>query len=233
MKEDKTAVLMSTSQVLEILDPESVDVIRKLEPELTDTWVKRQIYRTETEMRISVLNDISFPTPASKYWQAVREQAVHFDGLVQMTFDIRRENLKRLKIQKEMNEAEKEGDSLRVAELQIDMDESLYRTAHIKQHAEERVREIQLWSKIKEELNDGSFDTENVNSHQAASYRKTLEIKAKMLTQHSPSADTLNIRGQHETALRSVTREGKILPFNINTPPALPEKDTNTSDKED
>ena len=44
--------------------------------ELRDTWTKKQMFRTETEARFSVLQDNRYPTKASKYWQCVREQSV-------------------------------------------------------------------------------------------------------------------------------------------------------------
>ena len=47
-----------------------------LKEELLDNFKKKQIWRTEHEMRISVLNDGRHPTRAAKYWQCVREQDV-------------------------------------------------------------------------------------------------------------------------------------------------------------
>ena len=58
-----------------MLVPEDVQFLEEVKEELNDTWTKRQIFRTETEMRISVLNDVKFPTNASKYWQAVTAAA--------------------------------------------------------------------------------------------------------------------------------------------------------------
>jgi hypothetical protein len=45
-----------------------------------------QMYRTQTEMEISVLSDVHFPTPDSKYWQTVREMNV-FVGTVTVVED--------------------------------------------------------------------------------------------------------------------------------------------------
>ena len=42
-----------------ILDREDVKHFKKLIPELQDTWMKKQMFRTETEMRFSVLSDIN------------------------------------------------------------------------------------------------------------------------------------------------------------------------------
>ena len=40
-----------------ILDKDDVKDFKKLIPELQDTWRKKQMFRTETEMRFSVLSD--------------------------------------------------------------------------------------------------------------------------------------------------------------------------------
>ena len=41
----------------EILDPEQVTKFKELTNELRDTWTKKQMFRTKTEMEFSVLND--------------------------------------------------------------------------------------------------------------------------------------------------------------------------------
>ncbi len=56
---------------LAVLNAEDQKVYDNLLDECRDSWRKRQVFRTETEMRLSVLNDGKHPTPASKYWQAV------------------------------------------------------------------------------------------------------------------------------------------------------------------
>ena len=68
------AITDDLKPVLEMLKPEDASAVVELRDELTDNWLKKQIFRTETGMRISVLNDAKHPTKASKYWQSVREQ---------------------------------------------------------------------------------------------------------------------------------------------------------------
>ena len=75
-----------TNNLHNILDPKDVDKFKELTEELRDTWTKKQIFRTETEMRFSVLNDFKYPTKASKYWQCVREQNVYLEQLMQLSF---------------------------------------------------------------------------------------------------------------------------------------------------
>ena len=94
----------SLDLVLEKID---LSLVRELQSELDDTWNKKQMFRTETEMRVSVLNDIKFPTLASKYWQAIREQAVMLENLVMLSFEYRRNDVKlrrkKEKLSKELN----------------------------------------------------------------------------------------------------------------------------------
>ena len=49
--------------------------------ELRDNYKKDSLFRTEVEMRFSVLNDGRHPTRGSKYWQSVKEQKSHLLSL--------------------------------------------------------------------------------------------------------------------------------------------------------
>ena len=77
-----------------ILDPAQVKKFKEMTSELRDNWAKRQMYRTRTEMEFSVLNDASFPTNASKYWQCVREQSTHMENLMILSFQYRKHVIK-------------------------------------------------------------------------------------------------------------------------------------------
>ena len=77
-----------------LLDPNEVKEFKELTNELRDTWTKKQVFRTETEMRMSVLQDAKYPTKASKYWQCVREQNVFLENLMSLSFDATRNEVK-------------------------------------------------------------------------------------------------------------------------------------------
>ena len=81
-----------------LLDPNEVKEFKELTNELRDTWTKKQVFRTETEMRMSVLQDAKYPTKASKYWQCVREQNVFLENLMSLSFDARRNEVKLKKL---------------------------------------------------------------------------------------------------------------------------------------
>ena len=93
-----------------LLDPEEVKIFKGLTEELRDTWTKKQMFRTETEMQFSVLNDAKYPTKAAKYWQCVREQNVFLENLMSLSFDYRRAEVKIKRLQEKLD---KEEDSLK------------------------------------------------------------------------------------------------------------------------
>jgi hypothetical protein len=56
MAEEKDLIITEDLKpILSVLKEEDAQAIVTLKEELTDNWVKKQIFRTETEMRISVL----------------------------------------------------------------------------------------------------------------------------------------------------------------------------------
>lgn len=167
--------------------------------ELQDTFHKKQIFRTDTEARISVLNDGKFPTPAAKYWQSVREQNVMLENLIALSFEYRRNDLA---IKRHNHRLEQAQDDFDREEIQIDLDECTYKKVNMEQIAKDRVREIMMWSKIKHELDDGSFDTQNVNTHQAQSLKLALENRANSLTPGSGPAEVMNVLGPLSTVNR-------------------------------
>lgn len=207
------AITDDLKPILSVLKQEDAQSIVALKEELTDTWTKKQIFRTETEMRISVLNDGKHPTQASKYWQSVREQNAMFEALMGLSFDLRKNDVKRLKLERKMQKAISDGDDLKQMEIQIDLDENLYGKANMEQTAHDRVRELNTWSKIKHELKDGSFDDKNVNSHQAESYKLALTNRVNSLGPNAGPAEVVNAVGPLKTIERLKTQDGKLLEF--------------------
>ncbi len=182
-----------------ILEPEEVKIFKGLTEELRDTWTKKQMFRTETEMQFSVLNDAKYPTKAAKYWQCVREQNVFLENLMTLSFDYRRAEVKIKRLQEKLD---KETDPLKKELLQIDIDEKTYGKASMQLVARDRMREIKLWSKFKKKFDDGSFDTKDVNTHQLNSYHLTMKNKAETLTSGSSQPEVFNVLGQ----LQSIER---------------------------
>tara|TARA_R110000824_G_scaffold117881_1_gene269945 strand:- start:1455 stop:2138 length:684 start_codon:yes stop_codon:yes gene_type:complete len=190
-----------------LLDPNDVSKFKELTGELRDTWTKKQVFRTETEMRFSVLNDLKYPTKASKYWQCVREQNVYLENLMTLSFEYRRNDAKAKQLEKKLD---KETDDYKRELYKIDLDEKQFMKAGMELTAKDRMREIRLWSKIKKEVNDGSFDTENVNTHQLDSYHKIMINKKDTLTSGSSQPEVFNVMGQLHSIERIKKERGQL-----------------------
>jgi len=179
-----------------LLEPEDLSSFKGMVEELRDTWTKKQIFRTETEMKVAVLDDGRYPTRASKYWQCVREQNVFLENLMSLSFDYRRNEAKIKQLEKKL---ETETDEYKKELYQIDLDEKIYGKANMELVARDRLREIKLWSKFKLEYDDGSFDTKNVNSHQFESLAQIMEHKKNSITPGSSQAEVFNVLSQVDT----------------------------------
>jgi hypothetical protein len=191
-----------------ILDKEDVKEFKKLIPELQDTWHKKQMFRTETEMRFSVLSDNKYPTKAAKYWQSVREQNTHFENLVHLSFDARKNEVEIKKLERDIKN---EKDPLEVELKQIELEEKLYSKAQMELVAKHRMREVATWSKLKKEFDDDNFDKKDVNTHQAHSYMLRLQHQKNTITPGTSQPEVFNVLGQLET-LERVIRDKELAP---------------------
>jgi len=199
-KRDITSLIEKEAPNLNnLLDPEDVTKFKELTGELRDTWTKKQMFRTQTEMEFSVLNDAKYPTKAAKYWQCVREQNVFLENLMNLSFDYRKNEVETKQLEKKRDE---EKDELEKELYQIEIDQKTFGKAGMQLVARDRMREIKLWSNYKKKYDDGSFDTKNVNTHQLESYHLTMKNKAETLTQGSSQPEVFNVLGQ----LQSIER---------------------------
>jgi len=190
-----------------LLDPEDVKQFKAMTAELRDTWTKKQVFRTETEMRMSVLQDMKYPTKAAKYWQCVREQNVFLENLMSLSFDCRRSEAKVKWLEKKI---ETEQDEYKLEKYKIDLDEARYGLANMQLVARDRMREIKLWSTLKKEFDDGTFDTKDVNRHQLDSYHMIMKNKAETLTSGSSQPEVFNVLGQLKSIER-VKKSGEMI----------------------
>ena len=195
----KSLIQQEEAHLNNLLETEDLKSFKGMVEELRDTWTKKQIFRTETEMKVAVLDDGRYPTRASKYWQCVREQNVFLENLMSLSFDYRRNEAKIKFLQKKL---ETETDEYKRELYQIDLDEKIYGKANMELVAKDRLREIKLWSKFKAEYDDGSFDTKNVNTHQFESLAQIMEHKKNSITPGSSQAEVFNVLSQVDTIAR-------------------------------
>jgi hypothetical protein len=164
------------------------------------------MFRTEVEMRFSVLDDGRHPTRGSKYWQSVREQKTHLLSLIELSFEYRENEVK---IKQTLNKMEKEKDELERELLSIELDKKMWGRRNMEFEGGHRMRELRAWSKIKKELDDGSFNTKNVEEHQLETYQKVYQNKAKAITPGTPQGESFNIYSQLQTVER-ILKEKKL-----------------------
>ena len=205
-KDIRDIIEKETPNLNNLLSTEEVSDFKAMTEELRDTWTKKQMFRTETEARFSVLQDNRYPTKASKYWQCVREQSSYLDNLMALSFDYRRNDAKVKYLEKKIST---ETDEYKLTKYEIDLDEAIFGKASMEKTAKHRMREIKMWSVLKKEFNDGSFNDKDVNQHQLESYGMQYHEKAKSLNANSSEAEVFNIMGQLQS-LQRIKKSGEL-----------------------
>ena len=207
-KENIKSLIESESDVHlnNLLPTEDVNIFKEMVEELKDTWTKKQVFRTETEARISVLQDMKYPNKASKYWQCVREQSVFLENLMTLSFDYRRNDIKIKRLEQKLKE---EKDELKKELFKVDLDEKTYSKANMELVAKDRMRELKMWSKLKTEFDDGTFNTKDVNRHQLDSYHQIMKNRVETITSGTSQPEVFNAVGQLRTIER-VKKDGEL-----------------------
>lgn len=207
----------------------------------------RSMFRSKFEMEASVLSNDVHPTPDSKYWQAIGEQAVMVEQLIQLSYDnaklqadidIAVAELERL--EEKMSEATKSWAKkkyeARIRKTKIQIEQLQLGDIMQRKTAKERMREVRDWEGLIEALVPQlEFGTEDF----AASHPKryALRYRRKMMNYKALSEDERgnalshyqNMMDHPENAeLKKTLADGNALPMpEILSPtgqPALPEK---------
>jgi len=205
-KDVKDIIQKEETHLNNLLEQQDLTDFKGMVDELRDTWTKKQMFRTETEARFSVLQDNRYPTKGAKYWQCVREQSSYLDNLMTLSFDYRRNEAKITWLEKKID---KEEDEYKRTKYEIDLDECRFAKASMEKTAKHRMREIKMWSKLKGEFNDGSFNDKDVNVHQLESYGLQYYEKSKTLNEHSDQNEVFNVMGQLQS-LQRIKKSGEL-----------------------
>lgn len=190
-----------------ILTEQKGAALQQLAAELRQTCNTAQIFRTRTEMIVSVLNDIKHPTPDSKYWQAVREQNVMFHELTMLSYEYRKNALEIRKLQRDQLAEE---DELEKELINVEIEKKTFIGHNMECTAQDRIREIIEWSNIKAELRPKmAFGDQDVNEHQLTAMKKRFEFEASLVGQSTSPADARNILGLAISADRTAQEDVK------------------------
>jgi len=189
-----------------ILTEDDFNIINNMKSELTDTFMKVQMFRTRTEMDVSVLNDVKFPTPDSKYWQAVREQNVMFQELCMLSYEYQKNQIEIEILKRDKNEEDKE---LERELIQIEINKKSFVSANQERTAKDRIREIKEWHDIKKKLiPQMTCGTKDVNEHQLVSYAQRFIQQMMVLDNSAGQAEKQNLVGQYVSTMKAIKKKG-------------------------
>ena len=181
--------------------------LQKMSTELAENFTKAQVHRTKTEMEVSVLNDVKFPTPSSKYWQSVREMDVFYTELVRLSYDYRK-NL--IKLQMKEREIKQELDNLQQEILKIELEELQFTILQQEKVSKARIRELKDWSQIKEReaAQMTEEDLADVDNPQLIGYTKRWINQSLLMGANGSPAERQNLLGQLRSGIIACIQKG-------------------------
>lgn len=190
-----------------LINDTAARVLYDLAQELEETYASVQVHRTRTEMEVSVLNDLKFPTPASKYWQAVREQNGMFQGVTMLAFDYREAQVKSDMLLRRITNEE---DELKRKLLRIRWERKQFIIKDMKRVAKAKIREIKDWSeiKIRESRVMTQEELKDVGNHQLISYTKRWVNQIVEGGLNGSPSENQNLVGQLRSGLKVCLNRG-------------------------
>lgn len=193
----------------QLLTRDDLDIIARLKPELINTLKKTQIHRTRTEMEVSVLNETKFPTPASKYWQSLREQGVMFEELCLLSFEYRKKIVEVKILERKFKEEE---DDLERELIKIEIEKEKYILSAQERVAKARIREINDWSEIKtrELAKMNGDDIKDADHHQLISYTKRWIEQSILMGNNGSPSERHNLYGQLRSGIKTCIKLGLL-----------------------
>ena len=193
---------------------------------MENSFFHSQVFRTDTEARISVLNDVKFPTPASKYYQSLREMNVHQCELVNLLYDYeeKKQDLKIVRadimdLEGQLSDQSSEADKIRISaqikKKEIELSKTSFSLKNMKRMADGRKAEIMQWDKILRELEPVMDQLEipknDPDAHQKISYAVRFIRQARnsfLSNVEMGTAEANNLLGQLTTNMKVIREEG-------------------------
>ena len=208
-----------------ILTDEDMDVIHGLKDELEDNFLHTQVFRTRTEMEVSVLNDMNFPTPDAKYWQCQREQNVHFHELVMLSYEYRKGLVEIKKLQRKLEALgipPSDFNELESELVQIEIEKLSFISRNQERVAKDRIREVREWHEIKArlipQLEHGMKDC---GDHQLISYTRRWIRQFMAMGNGGSPGERQNLMAQLSMGLVACSGKGLIGKILGDFPPSV------------
>jgi hypothetical protein len=195
---------IASIQQADVLSAEDISDLSRYMDEMRQVFDTQVIWRTKTEALCSVLDDIHHPTPASKYHQCKLEQSVMFDQLILLSFDYREKWLELQEIRQKLPKAK----GIDLAKLQIQAERCVYILDGMRRQAKDRLREVKMWSEIKQTLDDNTFDKDDKDTDQLLALTLNYCRQLPQAMRSQESAGATNIIAQSMTMLKECKKRG-------------------------
>ena len=165
-----------------VLDNDDISSMLKMDKSMQHVFEKRQIYRTETEMKYSVLDELRCPTIQARYWQIIREEFAMFNNLMQISFEYEDLNLNLQLLEIELKEIDDSAKGkIHAMKKRNEIKKLQFESAIMRVMAKDYVRELKLWEKLKAVLiSKGGFDLDDCNADQFETLKKKWENQNKI-----------------------------------------------------
>jgi hypothetical protein len=209
MAEEYATLALGIITQAEILKEEDLAAVSDLAGELLDNFLHSQVFRTRTEMEVSVLNDTKFPTPDAKYWQAQREQHVHFQELVMLSYEYRKNEVEIRQLKKKWVLALEEKDKDEAELIQIEIERRTFIARNHERIAKDRIREIREWHEIKENLIPRmKCGLADCDEHQLVSYTLRWIRQAQVMGDGGTPSERNNLMALLDMGLKKCREKG-------------------------
>ena len=165
-----------------VLDNEDISSMLKMDKSMQHVFEKRQIYRTETEMKYSVLDELRCPTIQARYWQIIREEFSMFNNLMQISFEYEDLNLNLQLSEIELKEIDDSAKGkIYAMKKRNEIKKLQFESAIMRVQAKDYVRELKIWEKLKAILiSKGGFDLNDCNADQFETLKQKWENQNKI-----------------------------------------------------
>jgi len=190
-----------------ILSIDDMDSISNMSEELQREYSTAQLWRTETEIRNAVLNDVSFPTDESKFYQCMKESKVFFEQLVMLSCEFEKVQgeleLKEIAYEKLQGTDKKTMAKRKIIGSDIKMKQ--FGLLNMRLAGHDRVREIKIWNRIKSEIRqrNPNMIINDPNSHQENSFALRWAKQMKVGAETNDAAVYRNSKASLDTLRRN------------------------------
>jgi len=206
---EKQSFDITSLQQLQILDGTQIQQLKEIKNDLMMSSKKLQIGRPKYLMEVSVLKDMRFPTPDSKYWQCILERNVQFQNMLSESLDFEEKiaelEEKEAEIEELQNDNNTRKERAELMKLDVQRRRVMLQLFNLKKQGEERYREIMAWTdlinQVKPEL---KYTEDNPEEHMPESFLIRMANEKHIIDQIG-AADmngAMNIIGLGQSASR-------------------------------